>query len=62
MSYFIYRVYDAKGLYPKFYRAAGCISDNFILDLLLIWLDINIVKAGVHYPAFYSYCTVYYPF
>ena len=31
-SYFIYRVYDAKGLYPKFYRAAGCISDNFILD------------------------------
>ena len=24
-SYFIYRVYDAKGLYPKFYRAAGCI-------------------------------------
>ena len=31
-SYFIYRVYDAKGLYHKFYRAAGCISDNFILD------------------------------
>ena len=31
-SYFIYRVYDAKGLNPKFYRAAGCISDNFILD------------------------------
>lgn len=31
-SYFIYRVYDAKGLYPKFYRVAGCISDNFILD------------------------------
>ena len=31
-SYFIYRVYDAKGLYPKFYRAAGSISDNFILD------------------------------
>ena len=31
-SYFVYRVYDAKGLYPKFYRAAGCISDNFILD------------------------------
>ena len=23
-------MYDAKGLYPKFYRAAGCISDNFI--------------------------------
>lgn len=31
-SYFIYRVYDAKGLYPKFYRVAGFISDNFILD------------------------------
>ena len=31
-SYFIYRVYDGKGLYLKFYRAAGCISDNFILD------------------------------
>ena len=31
-SYFIYRVYDAKGIYPKFYRAAGCISDNFIID------------------------------
>ncbi len=31
-KYFIYRVYDAKGLMPKFYRVAGCISDNFILD------------------------------
>ena len=29
--YFIYRVYNAKWLYPKFYRA-GCISDNYILD------------------------------
>lgn len=31
-KYFIYRVYDAKRLTPKFYRVAGCISDNFILD------------------------------
>lgn len=31
-NYFIYRVYDVKSLTPKFYRASGCISDNFILD------------------------------
>lgn len=32
-------------VYPKFYRAAGSISDNFILDPVTYMTDINIVTS-----------------